>query len=76
MPDKSSMPFSIDNIEKKKVQKSYLPPKYFIIFVLPNTVATCRGVAPLGDMGSRAIANFRLSNADWSSLILPSLAAK
>lgn len=54
---------------------TYLPPKYFIILLFPNTVATCKGVAPFGEIGSRAIANFLRSRAACKSFNLPSLAA-
>lgn len=44
------------------------------MLVFPKIVATCKGVAPFGEIGSLAIANFRRSNAACRSLIFPSLA--
>lgn len=46
------------------------------MLVFPNTVATCKGVAPSAEIGSLAIANFLRSKAACKSLILPSFAAK
>ena len=49
--------------------------RYLIIAVCPNITATCKGVAPLGEDPSLAIANLRRSRALCKSLRLPSRAA-